>query len=462
VLERVRAFVRRGGLIAPGQRILVAVSGGADSVALLHVLHTLSPELQLQLEVMHVHHGLRGDEADADAEFVRGFAQSLGVPFHLARIDVRAAVVAGGLSIQEAARHARLAALEQQARASGCQRVALGHHMDDQAETVLMRVIRGTGIHGLGAIPPLRGDLYVRPLLDVRRQEIEAYCAEHRLPYRHDSSNDKWIYRRNRIRHELMPLLAGYNPRVVPALARLADAAREDDAYLMKLAQGAREECRLSEHPPRLHLSQLQELPAPILWRVLWLEATSIRSHRPDHIAIGRAVSLVRQGQNGKVPLGAGLWLRLEHGVAQVEEEGEEPPVPQPAPIALPGLTHLDDWGWEFDCDTVAGFAAEELGDPYVALFDASLVKGPLYIRAPKPGDRLYPKGMSGSKKLQDIFVDAKIPGDQRRVWPVLVCGDEILWLVGLRLDRRFLSGPGTKQGLMVQARRLIVEADEL
>ena len=241
---RVAATARARGLLRPGDRVLAAVSGGPDSVALLSVLAALAPSWDLTLQAVHVNHGLRGAESDEDASFVAGFCDRLGVALAIERVTlVGPAGRRRGRSLQEQAREARYAAMVRVATALRMDKIALGHTADDQAETLVMWMLRGSGTAGLAGIPPSRGPLVIRPLLDVGRAEIIAYLEAQGLPFRVDSSNAKPLYLRNRVRHELLPVLKRFNPGLLGVLKRQAEILREEDLCLDQL---------VSEHLTRL------------------------------------------------------------------------------------------------------------------------------------------------------------------------------------------------------------------
>ncbi|WJH36382.1 tRNA lysidine(34) synthetase TilS [Paenibacillus sp. CC-CFT747] len=242
LVGRVEGFIKEEKLLKPGDSVAVAVSGGPDSVALLHILFLLSPVWQWKLLVVHVNHRFRGEESDREADYVRSLSAQLGLPCEVGTIDVPEYIRLSGKNGQEAAREKRYAFLYEAARRNGAEAVALAHHADDQAETVLMRVLRGTGISGLTGIPtrrPLKKMELIRPLIRITKQELAQFCRDRGLSYCFDSSNAERKYTRNRLRLEVMPVLAGYNPRIVESLTRLAEVAGVEDDYLEGQAKEA-------------------------------------------------------------------------------------------------------------------------------------------------------------------------------------------------------------------------------
>ncbi|MGB9803375.1 tRNA lysidine(34) synthetase TilS, partial [Desulfofundulus sp.] len=303
--QDVRSFIDRFHMIAPGDRVLVGVSGGPDSVALLHLLWRMKGELHISLAVAHLNHMFRGEEARADARLVEELAKDLGLPVYLEEFDVPAYRERTGLSAQDAARRVRYRFFEEVARRTGASRVALGHHADDQAETILFNFLRGTGPAGLKGIPPVRG-MYIRPLLDTRRREIERYCQEHSLPVREDASNKKTIYTRNRIRLELIPQLeTEYNPRLVDALVHLGHICREENDYLEE--QAALLYGRVlkveGEHHLLLAVPELLSTPLALVRRVLrraWCHLTGSGGDL-SYLQVESLLTLLHTAAGGRV-----------------------------------------------------------------------------------------------------------------------------------------------------------------
>ncbi len=392
MLSRILATIRERSLVIKGDRLLVAVSGGPDSTALLHGLAKIAPRLGISLAAACVDHRLR-PESTAEAREVRRRCQEMGIACEVLEVDVGRARKAH-ISGQEAARNVRLAALENAASQLGCTKIALGHTADDQAETVLFRIVRGTGVAGLAGIPYRRG-LFIRPLLDVRRAQILAYLAKRKLAFVEDPSNANRRYARSRIRHDVLPMLARENPRVVEALLALAREARDKDAGLWRRAL-----------PPELYLSR----PAV---------HTVDRWMRDGH---GTRTMTVPNGELS-VRYGKVSWLSRKLGTARAGEESL---------VLGPGLYRV--------------FASPSPGLEIVpactgvapggnaACFDTAKVRWPLRVRSLRAGDRMAPRGGCGTRKLSDLLIDAKIPRQDRALLPVLCdASGAILYVPGLR-----------------------------
>jgi tRNA(Ile)-lysidine synthase len=432
-------------MLSPGDRVAVAVSGGADSVALLDCLLKLANEQQLQLFVVHVNHMLRGAEADGDANFVAQLAERHNLPFTICRLDVGCLAKTMTTSKQDAARILRYKALEEEAVNWGANKIALGHHADDQAETVLLHLLRGTGVEGLTGMQPVREHRYIRPLLAVTREEIEAYCGQNNLNYRTDRSNLEPIYLRNKIRLELMPLLQKeYNPALVLGLNRLANIAREESDFLNQETNKAYAQVATIPKPSEVNLAitQLAALPIALQRRVLikaWKQVS--RAHSNLELArVDEALDLVHHRPTGsslQLPNGVCLEkcygiliVRLDLGHNELEKEfAYTLPVPGKIVVAELGITIKAELLLNNPLDsTWSG------NQSYSVLLDADKLNFPLEVRNRRPGDRFYPLGAPGHKKLKEFFIDAKVPREQRKQ-ALLVCSNEqIVWVSGLRL----------------------------
>lgn len=456
MLEQVRHAIRRYGMVTSGDKVIVAVSGGPDSAALLHVLWRLAPELGIALHVFHMDHGLRGSSSAEDAGYVRGLAQTLELPCTVVALPPGMLKGQPG-SLQANARRARYAALTELAAEIGATRVAFGHNRDDQAETVLMRFLRGAGARGLAGIPPVRregGLTHIRPMLDISRDEIERYCSERELFPREDQSNKTLVYLRNRIRLELLPQLASaYNPAIHETLSQMAEVMREEDEFLDTLAVEAYARCQAPGEGVALIGSVLGSEPLAIARRVVRLAARQVGGPAFDlglHPVSQVLEAAARAEGTVRVPLPGGLAVSVEYGIVRFFAAADMTLPEASWPVAISGTTVIADLGVELTA-TMGGTPA----GPLEAAFDAARLPGPLTLRPRRPGDRIWPTGMTGSKKVQDILVDAKVPLRLRDRVPILAAGEEILWVVGHRLDRRFLALPGAENPLIIRVKPL-------
>jgi tRNA(Ile)-lysidine synthase len=456
---------------------------------MLHVLRRLAARYGATLHAAHLNHGIRGQEADDDARFVKGLCASWGIPCTVERADVPALAQARGLAIEEAARRARYAFLGALARSLGGQTVAVAHSADDQVETVLMHLLRGAGLAGLRGMRPLawmdelrlgeelpgegvRGRIrLVRPLLNVTRQEIEAYCERNALRPRFDRSNLDQTYFRNRLRHELIPLLETYNPNVREVLRRTAEVIAADYELLRQqlAATWPAVVRRESAEAIVFDLSALRALP-------LGLQRSTLREgiHRLrrslrniNWVHVDDALAIVRKGHTGAMAtLPQGLMLTLGYDEATLSS-GQEPLLGDdrprlcqgPLPLPVPGRVALPGCAWSVTTEIIAREALpadwEANPDPYIAYLDASALALPLALRQREEGDWLSPLGLEGRRqKLRDFMINAKIPRHERHTVPLLVAGSEIVWVVGWRVDARYAINPTTRQVLVVRCER--------
>lgn len=460
--QRVASFLA-GAPLAAGP-LVVAVSGGPDSIALLHLLSGWARTFDRALHLFHMDHGLRGEESAEDARFVLDQAAALDWPVTLVGLAAGELHRMGG-STQEAARERRYAELFRLARRIGAAGIATGHNQDDQAETVLMRFLRGAGAHGLAGIAPIldrEGILLLRPLLETSRAEIEAYCREAGLAFRIDSSNLHTDYLRNRLRQELLPHLAEtYNPAIRRTLSQMATVLREEDCWLDDLAATHLQAARLGIDSSRVELAveSLRSSPVPLQRRIIRLAVQALcgSGEGCSLASVERVLDLLeRPGRARQVPLGPRLWAFREYEILRIAREeslgewggGGEWPVGMVGPQAIPELDLVVEVGHG------DGPGRPLTADERVAIFDAASLPGPIAVRTRRPGDRLYPVGMTGSKKLQDILVDAKVPRRLRDRLPLIAAGDELLWLLPDRLDRRFLASDHTVKKLWISIKQ--------
>jgi tRNA(Ile)-lysidine synthase len=459
----VLAYCRHHDLFRPGTVVVVAVSGGADSMCLLYCLHALSPLLGIRLHVAHVNHLLRADESDADAAFVAQAAEQLGLHCTVERIDVRSARGKSRESLEAAARALRYVALRKIAANVGGDCIATGHTRNDQAETVLINLLRGAGIDGLSGMRPRERQI-VRPLLDVSRDAVEAYNAELGIDWREDQTNEDQGFRRNAIRHEIMPRLERYNPRVQEALARSATIIGHDADYMLKEAGQALAHMRTLAAPGSLELDRaaLRLLPIGLRFHVLRLAIEELLGTRDgfsaQHFEAIDALALARH---------AGRCDHLPHGL-RAEASGNRflllftPEASATAPplveLPVPGEAPFGDWTIKAEIAPQEFPGIPPRGRPsrsaLTVLVGRTEVGNPLYVRSRQPGDRVEPLGSIGSRKLQDLFVDAKVLRSDRDRIPILAGPSGIVWVVGYAQDVHSLPREGATDRILISAER--------
>ncbi len=443
-------------MIAAGDTVLVAISAGPDSTALLHALVQLRARRRFRVRAAHVHHGLRGEEADADARFADELARSLRVPFTQHRADVRAFADGHKMSIEAAARTLRYRLLERAADRVGASRIAAGHTADDQAETVLMNLLRGAGPTGLAGIPPVRGRV-VRPLLDVTRADVEAYCKAQDLAYRLDSSNLDRAFKRNRIRHEILPALRLVQPRLDAILCRLADIMRAENEYMVAQTANVLREVG-AQRPGEVGVAcaPFALLPKALQRRLLRAAVARLKGDELD-IELERVEALVGLAVSGRT----GATVELPGGVRGERTYGEivlslvPPPkaaVAREWSLPVPGEVVLRELG--IALTAARSRARRTPSSPMSALLDAHDIALPLTVRTRRRGDRFTPFGMKASVKLQDFFVNAKVPRAERSRIPLVLSQGEIVWVVGCRINDRYKVRKRTRRTIRLEARR--------
>jgi tRNA(Ile)-lysidine synthase len=456
-LRKVKATLSRYEMIQPGDLIVVGVSGGPDSVCLLHILHRLKNELKVALLVAHFDHGLRPGEDAPETRFVASLAESMGLPFETekARSLLRQSIG----SQEEAARNARYRFLEKMRKRHGAREIALAHHLNDQAETILMRLLRGSGPSGLGGIPPCRDRVIIRPLIEINRKEVEAYVKAQGLSYVTDSSNLQTLFLRNRIRIELLPLLENYQPRLVERLAETAEILREEDKYLEQVVKAwiDGEAETSSGGAVSVSVRSFLDLPPPLKRRVVrqLIERVkkTLRRVGSDHV---RSVLTIAEGEKPQAMLDLPGKLCVqrtyERLVFKSASPGKDPDFSYVIP--KPGVFPLKKIG--------RTLALGEMTVPepsfskrarWTAHVDAEKIRFPLRVRNFRPGDRFVPLGMKGHKKVKDFFVDQKVPAAERHATPIVFSEDMPVWVCGYRLDDRFKVTPKTKRVLKMTLR---------
>lgn len=439
--RRVGRAIRSGECFAPGERVAVAVSGGPDSVALLLLLHELAPRADWTLAgIVHVNHGLRAEESDADAIFCRGLAARLGLPCEIVAVDTREHMAAARLSLEAAARVLRYRAFEEAADRLEATVVTTGHTADDQAETVLLRLLAGASLRGVAAIRSRRGR-YRRPLLHVRREQLRAYLAGRAETFRDDASNRDEAIPRNRLRRSVMPSVEAFEPNAPLALSRFAALAADDDAFLTHEAGRAMAEiARIAPDGVELDRARLVALPSALARRVV-LAAIERAGGRATLHGVKAVVALARserlRGHRDLVGLDVEI-NRTRVWLSRAMPTGAAAPASLAVrELPVPGEVRIDDKGTILRATRAAGGVASSLrasAGPAVVVQADQLVL-PLQVRGRRPGDRFRPLGAPGVRKLQDLFVDRKIPYSERDGVPIVVDGNgQIVWVAGVAL----------------------------
>jgi tRNA(Ile)-lysidine synthase len=456
LINKVTLAIKKYSMLSGEEKILVGLSGGPDSVCLLYILNNLKDMFSLDLHAVYIDHGLRPEETINEIEFCRKYCEKLSVPFITKVIDVKTYGKEHGLNKQDAARELRYKIFNEVFFDLKAQRIALGHTADDQLETFFMRFFRGSGPKGLSGIPPVRGNI-IRPLIETERKDIEEFLDYQKSDYIIDSSNLKKDYLRNRLRLTFIPEIKKINPHIAQTFLRTMDILREEEKYfdiivtktLMKLIT------RKTDSRIELFLSPIEVMDKVILRRVLRRaidETKGLRGMEFIHIeSIIDLIKLGRQGDRLYLPKG----LRVIKNYSTLIITSESPQRLGAFTLNVPGEVVLK------ESKAVIKASVMDRTDDYgdgkaIALFDADKLVLPLTVRARKNGDFFYPMGFGKKKKLQDYFVDEKVPRDDRDSIPVIVSGNDIIWIAGYRGDERFKVSQDTKMFLKLELKKAL------
>jgi len=438
-------------MVSPGDRVVVAVSGGPDSVCLLHLLLQISQELNLQLFVAHLNHMLR-EEAIDEEEFVRELAEKYSLPFYSERIEV-AKKLRKGETLEEGARRIRYDFLRRAGERFSANKIALGHNADDLVETVLLNLIRGTGIRGLRGIPPVRMEgamAFIRPLIEIWREEITEYLKERNIPYKIDRSNLSLEFTRNKIRHQLIPLLEEINPKVKLAIYRLGEIAGEINSFIEEEVKKAKEGIvKKDESVLLLNIQRLFAFHPALQKEIIRSVLAEFTNYEMGREEIERILEVGRRG--GAITLPGRVDVRRVGDELQFKKEKERK-IEYEIPLKIPGGTSIPEAKMRIEAEIIEGKHLVKDASCREVTLDMEGIKGRLIARNWRRGDRIVPLGMRNEKKLQDIFVDKKIPREERRRIPIICDEEGIIWVVGVAISERVKVGEGTRRVLYLRA----------
>ncbi len=445
LFEKVKKTIRDHGLFHKGDKVLISYSGGVDSTALLHLLLELQKEWPLELFLGHFNHRLR-QSAEEDERFVKEVARKLSLPLFIGRGDVQARARAMKQNIEETGRQLRYEFLNQEAAEIGGAKIATGHTMTDQAETLLMRLMRGSGLRGLAGIYPAVDERLVRPLLEVEREDIEAYIKEKKVAFRMDESNLDRRFLRNKVRLELLPYIRkNFEPAIVRQLGRMASIIREEDTLLEEMArEKTKEAVKKKSHSLTLERLSLFSFPRALARRVVRNFISELRGSL-RRISFEDVESILNLDEGKEYSLKEDMVLRREANqiilkkkaaLVQYEYEWEGK-----------GILELQELGLKFKGTKRTGenFLRLRSDDQTRAFLDFGKLSFPLTVRNRREGDRYRPLGAPGRKKVKEIFRSKGIPLDKRERHPVFLSGDEIVWILGLPVSEKFKIEKETK-----------------
>ena len=448
--EKVRNTLRQFQMVPKGARLVVGLSGGADSVALLHVLHSLQAEFAWDsLVAVHIHHGLRGEAADEDARFAADFCADLGIPCIVKHCDVRREAKARGLGEEETGRLLRYAAFRQAAGEKGF--IAVAHHQKDQAETVLMRLCRGTGLKGLAGMAPVRENI-CRPLLFCTREEIEAYCRENGLNWREDATNQEETYTRNKLRLRVLPILTEINPQAVAHIAKTASLLAEEEEFLEQQTAFFWKEVQLPSLPEEVSLSveKLCALHPAMRRRILRQAVGQFQKKDISARQLAALEDLLRKESGKQLTFPEGVCAETRYGALVLSRKAAEEPrgfcyaLPLEKEVLIPEIgiavfVSLDEKNVEISAETCTN------------VFDYDKIEHTLFCRTRRQGDAIPLR--KGRKKIKELFIDEKIPRAERERYPLFAAGDTVIWVP--KLKEAFGADEQTDRKVWIQIRRV-------
>ena len=458
--EKVIKTIRKHSMIDEGDKVLIAFSGGIDSTALVHVLYGLKDRLRIKLYAAHVNHKLRGKDSDLDALFVEKTCRELGIPLFSEDFDIKGFAEQRKMGIEDAARTIRYEYFDRIAAKTGAQKIALAHSADDNIETFLMRLIRGSGLKGLESIPYLRGKI-IRPLIEITRAELEEYLRSIKVKARVDRTNRETRFTRNRVRNNLLPALESYNSNIRRVLLRTIAAVSADHDFIRKRSEEMFMKLLISHAGDELTLDieKLSKLEPAIETEVIRLAIEAVKKDLID-VSFNHIDEIVKLlgSKRAEVDL-PGLYVYINKGQlkmsrSQYVNKGASAFSHQ---LDVPGEINMPEIGLSLESQVLDTYKMNEirLQDPFQAYLDYDKIERPLTVRNRKDGDSFSPLGLKGKKKLQDIFTDNKVDLDSRDRIPVILSGNSIVWVVGYRISDDVKVTPRTKKVVKIEAKPL-------
>lgn len=455
MIDKVKETIKKYNMIQNGDNVIIGVSGGADSTALLHYLFSIKDKYSLKLIVVHINHGIRGIEAKSDEKFVTDLCRSMGVDVLTAEYDIKKEAIRLGVGEEEAGRIVRYKEFDKAFKNNNGNKIAVAHNKNDQVETLLMRMCRGTGLKGLTGIAPVRNHI-IRPFIRCSREEVEQYCIDNNLKFRTDSTNLLDIYTRNKIRLKLIPWLKEeLNENVIDNIARTAELLYEEEYYIEKESKKMFANCCVKKENNQVYLSlkEMNKLELAAKRRIIRLAYRSINKNIKDisFKHVNDTIDLMEKETGKSINIASGLKAEIEYDYLKLYSEK---------------LGNND--GFCYNIKVGETIFIKEIGK-YVRLscneeknliktssictkaFDYDKMENDMQIRTRKTGDKLYLKGINGLKKLKDYFIDEKIPRYERNNIPLVACGDDIVWVIGHRVSDFYFAGKDTKKLLFIQ-----------
>lgn len=470
LLQTVEKTIATYGMLKPKDSVVIGVSGGPDSVALLHVLFLIAPRFSLKLGVAHLNHCLRQNDSDKDAQFVEVLAKKYDLPYYTHKKDVRKYQIENKLSLEEAARRVRYSFLNNIANTMQYNKIAVGHHSDDNAELILMNLFRGSGTQGLSGIPPVRDNKIIRPLIKLNRSEIIDFLSQNKLEYVSDASNTDTKYFRNRVRHDLIPLLkTAYNPKISETLNRLSAIMRSEEEWIDDVVHSFYEKTvlDLKEDCIILSVSILNRYHPALQRRIIRMAIENIKGdlRRIRFVNINSVIGLLEKSSiYGKVDLPDRNRIQRDRDSLYVFKEKRMIRDVDEQTI------HSETFTFEYQIEKLEPVFIRETGatikfteipmekvpdfrytGQHTSFFDKDTLSFPMIIRNFRPGDAFKPLGVGGTQKVKKFFIDKKVPRSERIKCPLLLSRGKIIWVVGHRIDESVKIMPSTRNVLKVE-----------
>ncbi len=456
MIESVLEVITKNKMFNRGDKVIVAVSGGPDSICLLHILYVLREKLNITLCAAHVNHCLRGKDADGDEEYVKKFCENLKIQFKSLKIDVNHVSQEEGISCESAGRKVRYSFFQKLKDELKAQKIAIAHNANDQAETILMRIMRGAGLDGLVGIRPVRDNIYVRPLICSTREEIEKYCSLNNLNPRIDKTNLETVYSRNKIRLQLIPYIQeNFNKDIIKVLNRFSDTIKIDNDYLSYISQEKfKKYCDIKREKVIISREAFLEKEA-ILSRIIRMSLKTVVGNLKDfeRIHILNIIEVQKHSTGKEQMLPNNILVLNDYGNIIISKNTKK---------AV--SDHKKQYILQVGCNNIFQIKStiyiELVGakeyihckkNKFIQYFDYNKIEGDIILRNRREGDKFTPLGMVGNKKLKDLFIDLKVSKDKRDDVPIICFGDKIGWIVGYRISELFKVDKNTRNILVIK-----------